>query len=605
MPLEEFPHLQDNTRLIRHKDTLYKVKVRYEGGTNDSVSDNFTTEEAHSQIEDTFRALLYILQRDETLKLKPIQTENFLITIIQTPWSFCNKYGFNVNGKELKGHPVQFEFRITIKQDDKQVKRAVNVETATPTKSKVSDERTDIKSKASEENTDISEVRAEVDSVPVPRFSRSNRGSLVSDGIRVISKDSGKGSVDSNVSDSAKIHATDTKDSDAKSASSRDGLKRKPRTTEVERLSELSGISKRSRISDKGLEVEQYHNRNNSSKGEIQRNLGQRLRIRKSREPFVQKRHSQRLRTKEDQRQRESSTESSESESESKEVKQSASRHVKSIAKHNNKTEISESEYSKVNKAKTENKLRSKASRTRKRMGGNVGKDNNLATETETEEDRNLSSPDKHKLTGKSKLKHITSKEDVKTASLELAQESQTKKHKLYTETRSPVLLATRQSHDKAEAVSSPRVSTVLPQKRARSKPDLLSPRPTRQQTLVRSPVEQVDLIASSRQRVATHHNVLDEEGRRIQRMQQQQAPTRSYRNILLAQGRDRHMVEQAERAETDKLRQLYEPTAVRRSPRLQEQGGNASLWQKFVGAVVTPFKNIVTGNKRRWSDVH
>ena len=104
---------------------------------------------------------------------------------------------------------------------------------------------------------------------------------------------------------------------------------------------------------------------------------------------------------------------------------------------------------------------------------------------------------------------------------------------------------------------------------------------------------------------IANHHDVLDEESRRIQRMQRQQAPTPSYRNILLAQGRDRHMVEQAERAETDKLRQLYEPTAVRRSPRLQEHGKDASLWQKFVGAVFTPFKNIVTGNKRRWSDIH
>ena len=86
----------------------------------------------------------------------------------------------------------------------------------------------------------------------------------------------------------------------------------------------------------------------------------------------------------------------------------------------------------------------------------------------------------------------------------------------------------------------------------------------------------------------------------------QEPAPTPSYRNILLAQGRDRHMVEQAERAETNKLRQLYEPTAVRRSPRLQGrgEGNDPSLWRKFVGAVFTPFKNMMGGNKRRWSDI-
>ena len=55
------------------------------------------------------------------------------------------------------------------------------------------------------------------------------------------------------------------------------------------------------------------------------------------------------------------------------------------------------------------------------------------------------------------------------------------------------------------EAINSPRVSTVLPQKRARSRPDLQSPRQTRQQTFVRSQVEQVDMIESSRQRV--RHN--------------------------------------------------------------------------------------------------
>ena len=58
-------------------------------------------------------------------------------------------------------------------------------------------------------------------------------------------------------------------------------------------------------------------------------------------------------------------------------------------------------------------------------------------------------------------------------------------------------------------------------------------------------------------------------------------------------------MIEQAERAETDKLQQLYEPTAVRRSPRLQEREKESSLWQRIVGTFLTPVKNMMTGNSR------
>ena len=436
MPIEEFPLLQDNTRLIRHKDTLYKIKIKYEERTNPSASVAFTTEKAHSQIENTFRALLYILQRDESLNLKPVQTENFLITIIQTPWSFCKKYGFSQNGKELKAYPVQFEFRITIKQDDKLVNSAVNVINSTPTKSKASEEKAEIKSRSPEEKTDISEIVAEVDSIPVPRFTRSSRGSLIRDGKRIVSKGSGKvqGSIDSNVSDDATVHRTDTKDN---------RLKRKPRASEVDRLSEFSGISKRSRTSDKGLKVEQYHNRNNSSKGDTPGHTDERLRIKKSRESVVEKRNSQRLRTKEDKRPKESYTEISESKSESKEINQTLRRHVKRGAKHDSETEISESEKNEMNRAETQNKLRSRASKTRKRRRRKSDKKSNLETSSETEiEEENKGLKDKPSPTRKSKSKHMKS-------SLEFAQESQTKKHKLYTESKSPVLLANRQSHDK------------------------------------------------------------------------------------------------------------------------------------------------------------
>ena len=456
MPLEEFPLLQDNTRLIRHKDTLYKLKVKYEELTNELANEALSTEKAHCQIENTFRALLYILQRDEMLNLKPVQTENFLISIILTPWSFCKKYGFSQNGKELKAYPVQFEFRIKVQQYDIQDKNIVNVnvETTKPTKSKVSEEVTEVVSEVSEENAQISEAGYRVDAVTGPRFTRNSRGSLVRDGKRVISKDSGKGQgndsavskVSTGSGNAATIQRTDRKDTDTKSADSRDWLKRKPKPPE-DQLSELSGLglSKRSRTSDNGLKVERYHNRNNSSVSAPPRHLGQ------SREPFVGKRHSQRLRTKEYQRQKESSTEISESESEYKEIQQTTCGPVKGGAKHNNEAEISESEYSEIDSAKNKN-LRSEASKTRKRRRENVDKNANLESSSVTEiedEGKNVISQDKPSLRGNSKSKHIKSNTDVKAASVELAQESKIKKHKLYRENTSPVMLSNLQSHDK------------------------------------------------------------------------------------------------------------------------------------------------------------
>ena len=483
MPLEEFPLLHDNTRLIRHKDTLYKVKVRYEEGTNDSAINNLTTEKAHTQIEDTFRALLYILQRDEIQKLKPIQTENFLITIIQSPWSLSKKYGFSQNGKELEAYPIQFEFRIKVQQDDKQAKGDKNVKSATPARAKSSREMTEktiTKSKTSE-NAEIDQ--AEDDSVPLPSFTRSNRGSLLRDGKRVLPKDSGKGpgspdtnisdgarrdikkltekdsgkiqeNLDLKVSDGAKIRGTDTKGDDLTSTTSRGLRKRKPRTREVDHLSESSETSKRSRTGDKGLVVEQYHNRNNSSKGGTPRLSGQRLR--KSRETRVGKRHSQRLRTREDRRQKVSSTEISESESEIKGIRQSISSHLKRDKKHDTATESSETEDSEINKVKTENKLRSKVTQAkRRRRGGNNDINGNKETSSETEtESESKSEQDKHGHTrkaSKDKSKHLKSKDNVNAALIELAQDSKakTKKHKLYTDTRSPMMLATRRSLDK------------------------------------------------------------------------------------------------------------------------------------------------------------
>ena len=121
MPLSEFPLLQDDTKLLIHKDTLYKVKVRYDEVINGTVAAAMNKNKVHAQIEDTFRAILHLIQTEETLNLKPILTENFLISIVTTPWTFCRSYGFSQKGKELEAYPLQFEFRIKVQDNTKQV----------------------------------------------------------------------------------------------------------------------------------------------------------------------------------------------------------------------------------------------------------------------------------------------------------------------------------------------------------------------------------------------------------------------------------------------------------------------------------------------------
>ncbi|XP_053379841.1 myb-like protein X [Mercenaria mercenaria] len=115
MPLQKFPLLQDNTRLIRFKDTLYKVKVKYKS-TTFLGEVNFSQKEAHDEIEQTFRAVLYLSERNQTLKT--IATPNFLIKPFKIPWSFpkkCSDYAFQQNGKTLKVFDHMFELQVSFR----------------------------------------------------------------------------------------------------------------------------------------------------------------------------------------------------------------------------------------------------------------------------------------------------------------------------------------------------------------------------------------------------------------------------------------------------------------------------------------------------------
>ena len=284
MPLTEFPLLQDNTRLLKHKDTLYKVKVKYDESTVEANGAGITRKKAHAQIENTFRAILYLIQREATLTLKPIQTENFLISIDTSPWSFSQRYGFLQNEKELKSYPLQFEFRVKVQGEGKQ-DRAISefkkVESLKGSHGQKHNHSLD---------TDIVDAKDHS-----ARFTRNSRGSLLHDGKKVVTttdKTQATKEIDSQrARDNPKTNKVLSEDRKI-------GLKRK-----LNRSPQKPTKLAKSDDEDKGLEVERFHNRNNSNLSATSEYSGYRLRDRSSRNfspvSDLGTRHSERIRARE------------------------------------------------------------------------------------------------------------------------------------------------------------------------------------------------------------------------------------------------------------------------------------------------------------------
>ena len=280
MPLTEFPLLQDNTRLLKHKDTLYKVKVKYDESTVEANGAGITRKKAHTQIENTFRAILYLIQREATLTLKPIQTENFLISIETSPWSFSQRYGFLQNEKELKSYPLQFEFRVKVQVEGKQDCAISEFESLKGSLSQKYDQSLD---------TDIVDAKDHS-----ARFTRNSRGSLLHDGKKVVSatdKTQATKEIDSQRA------RDDPKTNKVLSEDRKIGLKRK-----LNRSPQNPTKLAKSDDEDKGLEVERFHNRNNSNLSVTSEYSGYRLRDRSSRNfspvSDLGTRHSERIRAR-------------------------------------------------------------------------------------------------------------------------------------------------------------------------------------------------------------------------------------------------------------------------------------------------------------------
>ncbi|KAL3861159.1 hypothetical protein ACJMK2_007224 [Sinanodonta woodiana] len=113
MPLNTYPFLKDDTRLILHKDTVYKVKVKcVDSEVIKNLNFPFTEQDAHHQIEQVLRAVFYADERN--LEIKPVLTEHLLITPVKVPWKAARHFGFKKDDTELKTFPFVFEIDVRV-----------------------------------------------------------------------------------------------------------------------------------------------------------------------------------------------------------------------------------------------------------------------------------------------------------------------------------------------------------------------------------------------------------------------------------------------------------------------------------------------------------
>ena len=112
MPLKYFDcNKKEDTRLIKCDDTVYKIKILPQRSLE--VGLPCSLEASHRQIEDVFRAVLYMDQR--SIIIKPIHTPDFIITTEKKGWKVSRKLFFQIYGKPLKACPYQFILKVDLK----------------------------------------------------------------------------------------------------------------------------------------------------------------------------------------------------------------------------------------------------------------------------------------------------------------------------------------------------------------------------------------------------------------------------------------------------------------------------------------------------------
>ncbi|KAK7476537.1 hypothetical protein BaRGS_00032217 [Batillaria attramentaria] len=98
-----FPLLVDETRLIKHKDCLYKVKLAYKNIPADSPIDGPGVSAAlQSELEEVLRAVVYMVQNDKPMVV--VQTQNFYVATSLKPWRAQQKLSFCQHGKAVEAY---------------------------------------------------------------------------------------------------------------------------------------------------------------------------------------------------------------------------------------------------------------------------------------------------------------------------------------------------------------------------------------------------------------------------------------------------------------------------------------------------------------------
>ena len=97
MVLKTFSFLGDDTRLIQHKDTVYKIKLCYK-----NIAHSQRGEQLQAESEEVLRAVIHFLRNNKSLV--KIQTENFRVIPSTGFWKTGEKLGFCRNEKMLKAY---------------------------------------------------------------------------------------------------------------------------------------------------------------------------------------------------------------------------------------------------------------------------------------------------------------------------------------------------------------------------------------------------------------------------------------------------------------------------------------------------------------------
>ncbi|KAK6177680.1 hypothetical protein SNE40_015733 [Patella caerulea] len=122
MSMKMFNFLQEDTRLFKFQNCIYKIKVLYEDEKNiGDIIPDFSQKDASEDLENVIRAVLYVLERKGDFKM--IITEIFIVTVKIKPWKASQKIGFKKNGHVIKSCPYMIVLNVRLKFDQSSTRK--------------------------------------------------------------------------------------------------------------------------------------------------------------------------------------------------------------------------------------------------------------------------------------------------------------------------------------------------------------------------------------------------------------------------------------------------------------------------------------------------